>query len=107
MKLFIDTANVDEIRKAQSWGLLDGVTTNPTLIAKEKRNYKEAVKEICSICPGPVSAEVIATDYEGMVTEAREWSKVADNVVIKVPVTQDGLRAVKTLTEENIDTNVT
>ncbi len=107
MKLFIDTANIDEIRAAQAWGVLDGVTTNPSLIAREKRDYKEAVREICSVCPGPVSAEVIATDYDGMVSEAREWAKVADNVVVKVPLTQEGIRAVKTLSGEGVNTNVT
>src|SRR4030042_1704589 len=99
MKLFIDTANVDEIRTGMSGGTLDGVTTNPSLIAKEKRNYKETVREICSIVPGPVSAEVIAVDYDGIVKEAREWSKVAENVVVKVPVIPDGIKAVKTLSE--------
>ena len=107
MKLFIDTANADEIRTAMGWGTLDGVTTNPSLIAKEKRDYREAVKEICSIVPGPVSAEVLATDYEGIVAEAREWAGVAENVVVKVPVIPDGIRAVKTLTGEGIKTNVT
>lgn len=107
MKLFIDTANVDDIRTVMGWGVLDGVTTNPSLIAKEKRDYRETVKEICDIVPGPISAEVIATDYDGMVREAREWSKVADNVVVKIPVTSAGLRAVKTLADENIKTNVT
>lgn len=107
MKIFIDTANVKEIRAAQDWGVLDGVTTNPSLIAKEKRDYKEAVKEICSICPGPVSAEVISLDYEGILREAREWSKVAPNVVVKVPITQDGIKAIKVLSAESIGTNAT
>ncbi len=107
MKLFIDTANVEQIRTAEGWGLLDGVTTNPSLIAMEGKDYKKTVGEICSICPGPVSAEVISTDYEGMVSEAREWAEVAENVVVKVPVTPDGLRAVKTLAEDDIKTNVT
>ena len=107
MKLFIDTANIEEIRTAEGWGVLDGVTTNPSLIAKEKRDYRKTVKEICSICPGPVSAEVIAVDYEGMMREAREWAKVAENVVVKIPVTFDGIRAVKSLSGEGIKTNVT
>jgi transaldolase len=107
MKIFIDTANVKEIRAAQDWGVLDGVTTNPSLIAKEKRDYKEAVREICSICPGPVSAEVISLDYDGILREAREWSKVAPNVVVKVPITQDGIRAIKVLSAEGIGTNAT
>lgn len=107
MKFFIDTANVDEIRTVESWGVLDGVTTNPSLIAKEKRDYRETVKEICGITPGPVSAEVLATDYEGIVSEAREWAAVAENVVVKVPMIPDGVRAVKTLSQEGIRTNVT
>ncbi|MCK4719627.1 fructose-6-phosphate aldolase [bacterium] len=107
MKFFIDTANVDEIRTAASWGVLDGVTTNPSLIAIEKRNYKETVKEICDITPGAVSAEVLATDYDGMVSEAREWTQVAENVVVKVPIIPDGIKAVKTLSQEGIKTNVT
>jgi len=107
MKLFIDTANVDQIRTAMSWGVLDGVTTNPSLIAKEKRNYKETVREICSIVPGPVSAEVLSTDYDGMLREAREWAQVAENVVVKIPIIPDGVKAVKTLKAEGIKTNVT
>ena len=107
MKIFIDTANAEEIRTAQAWGVLDGVTTNPSLVAKEKRNYRDAVKEICSICAGPVSAEVLALDYDGMVREAREWAKVAGNVVVKVPITPDGIKAIKTLSEEGISTNAT
>ena len=107
MKLFIDTANVNQIRTAMSWGVLDGVTTNPSLIAKEKRNYKETVREICSIVPGPVSAEVLSTDYDGMLREAREWAQVAENVVVKIPIIPDGVKAVKTLKAEGIKTNVT
>jgi transaldolase len=107
LKIFIDTANAEEIRTAQAWGVLDGVTTNPSLVAKEKRNYRDAVKEICSICAGPVSAEVLALDYDGMVREAREWAKVAGNVVVKVPITPDGIKAIKTLSEEGISTNAT
>jgi transaldolase len=107
MKIFIDTANIVEIRTAQSWGVLDGVTTNPSLIAKEKRDYRESVKEICSICPGPVSAEVIALDFDGILKEAREWAKVADNVVVKIPITPDGIKAIKVLAEEDIKTNAT
>ncbi len=107
MKLFIDTANVEQIRTAMSWGVLDGVTTNPSLIALEKRDYKATVKEICAIVPGPVSAEVLATDFAGMVKEAREWAAVAENVVVKIPVTPDGIKAVRTLAQEDIKTNVT
>ncbi|HEX9745489.1 MAG TPA: fructose-6-phosphate aldolase [bacterium] len=107
MKFFMDTANVEEIRTAMGWGVLDGVTTNPSLIAKEKRDYKETVKEICDICPGPVSAEVIATDYDGIMKEGREWAKVAQNVVVKCPLIPDGIRATKSLREEGIKVNVT
>jgi len=107
MKLFIDSANIDEIRTAASWGIIEGVTTNPSLIAKERKDYKETVREICSIVPGSVSAEVIATDYEGMVKEGLEWSKVAPNVTVKIPVTVDGIRAAKALAEEGVKVNVT
>jgi len=107
MKLFIDTANLDEIKTANEWGLLDGVTTNPSLIAKEKRNFRELLEEICSIVKGPVSAEVISMDFEGMVREARELKKIADNIVIKIPLVEDGLKAVKILEAEGINTNVT
>ena len=107
MKIFIDTANLEEIRTAASWGLLDGVTTNPTLLSKEKGNFRDILKEICRVVDGPVSAEVVALDTEGMVREARELAKLADNIVIKIPMTNDGLRAVKTLTSEGIKTNTT
>ena len=107
MKFFIDTANVGEIKTAMSWGVLDGVTTNPSLIAKEKRDYKQTVKEICEIVPGPVSAEVISTDYDGIIKEGREWAKVAPNVVVKCPLIPDGIRATKTLRQEGIKVNVT
>lgn len=107
MKIFLDTANIDEIRELAELGIVDGVTTNPSLIAKSGRKLEATIKEITEIISGPVSAEVIACDYEGMVKEARELSKIAPNVVIKVPITWDGLRAVKTLAQENIKTNVT
>ncbi|ENN96540.1 translaldolase [Methanocaldococcus villosus KIN24-T80] len=107
MKFFLDTANINEIKKYAELGLIDGVTTNPTLVAKEKREFKELIKEICSIVDGPVSAEVISTDAEGMIKEAEELSKIADNIVVKIPMTRDGLKAVKVLSEEGIDTNVT
>ena len=107
MKFFIDTANLDEIRKANALGLLDGVTTNPTLISKEGRNFKELLKEICDIVKGPVSAEVVATDTEGMVEEARELASLSTNIVIKIPLIEDGIRAVKILSGEGIKTNVT
>ncbi len=107
MKLFIDTADVDEIRKAAAMGLLDGVTTNPSLIAKTGRPFAEVIKEICEIVPGPVSAECIATTAPEMIVEARKVAAIADNVVVKVPLTVDGLTATKTLSDEGISTNVT
>lgn len=107
MKIFLDTANIDEIRELAELGIVDGVTTNPSLIAKSGRKLEATIKEITEIISGPVSAEVIACDYEGMVKEARELAKIAPNVVIKVPITWDGLRAVKKLAQENIKTNVT
>jgi len=111
MKFFIDTANTDEIKKANAIGLLDGVTTNPTLIAKEiertKRKPAEILAEICSLVKGPVSGEVIALDYENMVKEAVELNKIASNIAVKIPMTEDGLRAVRTLSEKEIMTNVT
>lgn len=107
MKFFIDTANIEEITKANEIGLLDGVTTNPSLVSKEGRDFKELIKEICNIVDGPVNAEVVSTETEGMLKEARELVKLADNIVVKIPLIKDGLRAVKTLTEEGIKTNVT
>jgi transaldolase len=107
MKIFIDTANLDEIRSAASMGILDGVTTNPSLVAKEGMEFRELLKEICAIVPGDISAEVIATDAEGMLTEGRELAKIHDNIVVKVPLTEDGLRAVKKFAAEGIRTNVT
>lgn len=107
MKIFIDTANIEEIRKAHELGVIDGVTTNPSLIAKEGRNFEEVVKEICSIVDGPISAEVISLDAAGMLQEARELSKIHPNIVIKVPMTGEGLKATKQLSVERIKTNVT
>ncbi|MBW1999695.1 MAG: fructose-6-phosphate aldolase [Deltaproteobacteria bacterium] len=107
MKFFIDTANVDEIRKSNELGLLDGVTTNPTLISKEGREFEELIKEICSIVNGPVNAEVVSTDKDGMVKEAKELARLADNIVVKIPLVQEGLKAVKLLASEGIKTNVT
>jgi len=107
MKLFIDTANVNEIREAASWGLLDGVTTNPSLVAKEGRVYREVVEEICAIVSGPVSAEVIATDADGMEREGRELATIADNVVIKLPITPEGLKVCTIFADEGIATNLT
>ncbi len=107
MKIFLDTANVAEIKEAVSWGIIDGVTTNPSLIAKEKRDFRELLQEICSIVDGDVSVEVISTDFEGMVKEARELVKIADNIVVKIPLIKDGLKAVKFLKGEGIRANVT
>jgi transaldolase len=107
MQFFIDTADVGEIKKALAMGLCDGVTTNPSLVAKTGRKFSEVLKEITAIVPGPVSAEVTAVDYEGMMKEGRQYAKVAENVVIKVPLIVEGLRAVRDLTVEGIRTNVT
>ncbi len=107
MKFFIDTADVNEIREAESLGILDGVTTNPTLISRTGRPFKETIEEICSIVKGPVSAEVVSTDTEGIIKEGRELAKIADNIVVKVPLIKDGLKAVKALTSEGIKVNVT
>ena len=109
MKLFIDTANVEEIKKANNMGIICGVTTNPSLIAKEGRDFKEVIKEITSIVDGPISGEVKAatTHAEGMIEEAREIAKIHKNMVIKIPMTEEGLKAVKTLSKEGIKTNVT
>jgi len=107
MKLFIDTANVAHIREIESWGVICGVTTNPSLIAKEGRNFAEVVKEITDIVDGPISAEVIDTQHEGMVKEARTLVKIHKNIVIKIPMTSEGLKATKMLTAEGIHTNVT
>ncbi len=107
MKFFIDTANIEQIREAASYGLLDGVTTNPSLVAKEGKNFNELLVEICKIVDGPISAEVVSTDYDGMMKEARELKKIHRNIVIKVPLIKEGIKAVKSLTEEDIKTNVT
>ncbi|MGE7759675.1 fructose-6-phosphate aldolase [Peribacillus sp. NPDC097895] len=107
MKFFLDTANVEEIKRINKLGLVDGVTTNPTIISREGRNFEEVIKEICSIVSGPVSAEVISLDAEGMVKEAREIAKWADNIVVKIPLTDEGLEATHILSQEGIKTNVT
>lgn len=107
MDLYIDTANLDEIKQAHEMGVLDGVTTNPSLIAKEKVPYAKRLGEICELVKGPVSAEVIATDYAAMLKEGRQNAKIASNIVVKLPSTVDGLRACKTLTDEGIRTNMT
>ena len=107
MKFFIDTANIKEIRELASTGLLDGVTTNPSLIAKSGRPFFEVLDEICDVVPGPVSAEVTATEAEGMISEGLELAKIAKNVTIKVPLTWDGLQACRTLRAKNIMVNIT
>jgi len=107
MKIFIDSGEIREIKDAQAMGVIDGVTTNPSLLAKAGRPTKEAIREICEVVDGPVSAEVIATDLAGMLGEARELAKIHPNVVVKIPLIADGLKAVKVLTAEKIRTNVT
>lgn len=107
MKFFIDTANIDEIKKAVDMGMVDGVTTNPTLISRENKPFEEIIAEIAEVVDGPISAEVIALDAEGMVNEGRELAGISKNIVIKVPMTTDGLKATKVFTAENIKTNVT
>ena len=107
MKIFIDTANIEQIKEAASWGILDGVTTNPTLVAREKRNFVDLVKEIHTIVDGPISAEVISLEASGMVDEARRLAKIGKNIAVKIPLTSDGLKAVKILSREKIMTNVT
>lgn len=107
MKFFIDTANIDEIKEAHAMGMVDGVTTNPSLIAREKGDFKGIITEICRIVDGPVSAEVIGLETDVMVKEARELAKIHDNIVVKIPMTTDGLKAVRTLAADGIHTNVT
>ena len=108
MEFFLDTADVDEIREIAAWGILDGVTTNPSLIKKSGRDFKEVVREIAGICSGPISAEVTAMDTEGMLVQARQLkSELPENVIIKIPCTPEGLAATKVLTDEGVDTNVT
>jgi transaldolase len=108
MKLFLDTADIEEIRTAARWGVIDGVTTNPSLYARvEGMTYDAVLKEICTITSGPVSAEVIADDVEGMLTEGRHFAKLADNIVVKVPMTENGLEAIKRFKAEGIRTNCT
>lgn len=107
MKFFLDTANVDQIKRINDLGLCDGVTTNPSLIKKEGRDFKEVVTEIASIVDGPISAEVTSYDYEEMVKEALEISKWAENIVVKIPMTEDGLKAINTLSKKGIKTNCT
>lgn len=107
MKIFLDTANVEEIREAADIGLLDGVTTNPTLLSREDAPYRQVLEQICEIVPGPVSAEVISDQADGMVREGKELVTIAPNIVVKCPLTQEGLKACRRLKEENIRTNIT
>ncbi len=107
MKFFLDTANIEQIREAASLGLIEGVTTNPSLISKEKKPFKDIILEICKIVDGPISAEVTCSDYKGMVEEALKLSDIHKNIVIKVPITKEGLKAVKELSGQGVRTNVT
>src|SRR4026209_1245932 len=108
MKIFLDTADIEEIRTAARWGILDGVTTNPTLYAKvEGASYEDILREVCSITPGPVSAEVVADDVDGMLDEGRHFAKIAPNIVVKVAMSENGLEAICRLADEGIKTNCT
>jgi transaldolase len=107
MKLFLDTADLEEIRTAARWGVLDGVTTNPSLYAKVGGSYEDILREICRLTPGPVSAEVVAEDVEGMLREGRAFAKLAPNIVVKVPMSEEGLEAISRFAEEGIKTNCT
>jgi transaldolase len=107
MKFFIDTANIEEIKQAESMGLIDGVTTNPTLVAKEGREFGPLIKDICKIVEGPVNAEVISTDVKGMISDAHKLVGLGDNIVVKIPMRIEGLKAVRELADEGIKTNVT
>jgi len=107
MKFFVDTAEIADIKKLYETGLLDGVTTNPSLIAKSGRNFLEVIAEICAAVPGPISAEVASTEYDGMIAEGTKLAAIAKNVVVKLPLTLDGLRATKTFSDKGIKTNVT
>ena len=107
MKFFIDTANINEIKEAASYGLLDGVTTNPSLVSKEGKDFKELLNEIVKIVDGPISAEVVSTEYKGMLAEAKDLASIHPNIVVKIPLIKEGLKAVKTLTSEGIKVNVT
>ena len=107
MKFFIDTAQIDEIREAVSWGICDGVTTNPSLVAKTGKSLATVVAEICEVVRGPISVEATSLDYEGLMAEARRFAAIQDNIVVKLPMTRDGIRATRTCAEEGIRTNVT
>lgn len=107
MQFFLDTANLDQIKEAASWGIIDGVTTNPSLVSKENMKFEELIKEICRTVPGPVSVESVSTRAEDIIVEARELAALADNVVVKVPICLEGLKAIKALADEGIDVNTT
>lgn len=107
MKIFIDTANLDQIKEINSWGILDGVTTNPTLVAKEGCDFETRVRDICQVVDGPISAEAVSMEAEGMIKEARQLSKIHKNIIVKIPMTSEGLKAVKVLSKEGMKTNVT
>lgn len=107
MKLFIDSANIDEIREVASWGILDGVTTNPSLVAKEKAGFEEILREICRIVNGSISAEVVSVEFDAMMREARQLAKLHKNIVVKIPLIKEGLKAIKACSAEGIRTNVT
>jgi transaldolase len=107
MKIFLDTADIEEIRTAASWGVLDGVTTNPSLYAKVGGSYEDILRQICELTPGPVSAEVVAEHVDGMLTEGRAFAKIAPNIVVKVPMSEEGLEAIYRFAEEGIKTNCT
>ena len=107
MEFYLDTANLDELKQAKEWGILDGVTTNPTLLAREGKDPRKQLEKICELVDGPVSAEVISLDSKGMIEEAQDLVKIADNIVIKIPLTIEGLKAVRVLEEKGIQTNVT
>ena len=107
MKIFLDTANLDEIRAGAAMGIVDGITTNPSLVAKEGKDFKTLVAQICEIIPGPVSAEVVSTDCDGMIKEARQLSAIAENIIVKLPTISEGVKALKICTAEGIKTNLT
>ena len=107
MKIFLDTANLDEIRAGAALGIVDGVTTNPSLVAKEGKDFETLVSQICEIIPGPVSAEVVSTDCEGMIKEARQLSAIAENIIVKLPTISEGVKALKVCAAEGIKTNLT
>jgi transaldolase len=107
MKIFLDTANIKQIREAFSWGILDGVTTNPTLVSKENAKFKDLIKEICDIVLGPVSVESVSTEAEEIIKESRILAKIADNIVVKIPICVEGLKAIKVLSQEGIHINTT